>query len=66
MPVTPVVRGKPVRLVATPDVGVPSIGVTNVGLVDNTLLPEPVEVVTPVPPAATGNVPAAKVEAPVE
>jgi hypothetical protein len=39
------------------DVGVPKIGVTNVGLVDKTVLPVPVLVVTPVPPLATGNVP---------
>lgn len=56
-PVTPVVNGRPVKLVATPDVGVPKIGVTSVGEVDNTLLPEPVDVVTPVPPLATGSVP---------
>jgi hypothetical protein len=55
--VTPVVKGKPVKLVATPEVGVPSKGVTNVGDVDNTLLPEPVDVVTPVPPLATARVP---------
>jgi hypothetical protein len=36
-------------------VAAPSIGVTKVGLVESTLLPEPVEVVTPVPPLATGN-----------
>ena len=40
-----------------PDVGVPRIGVTSVGEVDNTLLPEPVLVVTPVPPLATASVP---------
>ena len=57
VPVTPVVKGKPVALVNVPDVGVPKMGVTSVGLVDRTLLPEPVEVVTPVPPLATGNVP---------
>jgi len=56
-PLTPVETGNPVALVNVPDVGVPSIGVTNVGLVDKTILPEPVEVVTPVPPLATGNVP---------
>ena len=33
LPVTPVVRGKPVTLVITPDAGVPSAGVVNVGLV---------------------------------
>ena len=58
VPVTPVVRGKPVRFVATPLVGVPSNGVTRVGEVDSTLLPEPVLVVTPVPPLATASVPA--------
>ena len=58
VPVTPVVSGKPVRLVATPLVGVPSNGVTRVGEVDSTLLPEPVLVVTPVPPLATASVPA--------
>ena len=57
VPVTPVDRGKPVKLVATPEVGVPSNGVTNVGEVDRTTEPVPVEVVTPVPPLATGNVP---------
>jgi hypothetical protein len=56
-PVTPVVNGKPVKLVATPEVGVPKIGVTSVGLVDKTVAPVPVDVVTPVPPLATGNVP---------
>ena len=57
VPVTPVVRGNPVVLVNVPDVGVPRIGVTSVGDVDSTVLPEPVEVVTPVPPFATGRVP---------
>ena len=57
MPVTPVVSGKPVAFVRVPDVGVPKIGVTSVGLVDKTVLPVPVEVVTPVPPLATGSVP---------
>jgi hypothetical protein len=37
--------------------GVPRLGVVSVGLVERTLFPEPVEVVTPVPPFATGNVP---------
>lgn len=54
VPVTPVVRGKPVAFVKVPDVGVPKIGVTSVGLMDSTTLPVPVEVVTPVPPFATG------------
>jgi len=39
-----------------PDCGVPKIGVTNVGEVDNTTLPVPVDVVTPVPPLATASV----------
>jgi len=43
-------------------VGVPNIGVTSVGLVDNTLLPDPVEVVTPVPPFKTGRVPVTPVD----
>ena len=42
-----------VQLVKFPDAGVPRIGVTNVGLFDRTLFPEPVDVVTPVPPLAT-------------
>ena len=46
-----------VQFVKFPDVGVPSTGVTNVGLVESTVFPEPVEVVTPVPPLATGSVP---------
>ena len=58
VPVTPVVNGKPVALVNVTDVGVPKIGVTSVGLVERTLLPEPVLVVTPVPPLATASVPA--------
>ena len=57
VPVTPVVSGRPVTLVITPLAGVPSAGVTKVGPLDNTLLPEPVDVVTPVPPLATGSVP---------
>ena len=57
VPVTPVVKGKPVALVKVTDCGVPKIGVTNVGDVDSTVLPVPVEVVTPVPPLATGRVP---------
>jgi hypothetical protein len=56
-PDTPVLIGRPVALVNVPLVGVPKIGVTNVGLVDKTTFPVPVEVVTPVPPLATGKVP---------
>jgi hypothetical protein len=52
-PLTPVEIGKPVALVNVADVGVPKTGVTSVGLVDNTLLPEPVLVPTPVPPLVT-------------
>lgn len=66
VPVTPVVKGKPVHEVKVPEEGVPRTGVTNVGEVLNTLLPEPVEVVTPVPPAKTGKVPAANALADVE
>ena len=42
------------RLVA---VAAPSAGVTKVGLLDSTTFVVPVDVVTPVPPFATGNVP---------
>jgi hypothetical protein len=63
-PVTPVDNGKPVAFVNVTLVGVPKMGVTRVGLVDNTLLPDPVLVVTPVPPLVTPNVPA-RVTAPV-
>jgi hypothetical protein len=66
VPVTPVVKGKPVHEVKVPEEGVPRTGVTKVGLVDNTLLPEPVDVVTPVPPANTGKVPATNALADVE
>ena len=41
-PVTPVVNGKPVKLVATPDAGVPKAGATKTALSENTALPEPV------------------------
>ena len=56
-PVTPVVSGKPVAFVKVAEVGVPRTGVTSVGLVERTLAPVPVDVVTPVPPLATGKVP---------
>lgn len=65
VPVTPVVKGKPVHEVSVPLEGVPSAGVTNVGLVLNTTLPDPVEVVTPVPPLATGRVPETCVVKPI-
>jgi hypothetical protein len=47
----------PVMFVPTSADGVPSAGVTSVGLVLRTVAPVPVEVVTPVPPLATGSVP---------
>ena len=47
MPVTPVVRGKPVALVNVAAEGVPKLGVTSVGLVANTNAPDPVGAVTP-------------------
>lgn len=46
-----------VPVLKLPDCGVPKIGVVNDGLVESTFAPEPVEVVTPVPPLATGSVP---------
>ena len=42
VPVTPVVRGNPVQLVRTPELGVPKAGVTKEGEVAKTTLPEPV------------------------
>ncbi len=53
----PAAIGNPVQLVNVPEVGVPSIGVTRVGDVDSTVLTDPVDVVTPVPPRATASVP---------
>lgn len=50
VPVTPVDKGKPVALVKVAEDGVPRAGVTSVGLVDKTVEPDPVDVVTPVPP----------------
>jgi hypothetical protein len=55
VPVTPVLSGRPEQLESVPLVGVPRTGVTSVGLEDRTTLPVPVEVVTPVPPLATGR-----------
>jgi hypothetical protein len=57
IPVTPVVKGRPVAFVSVADCGVPRIGVTSVGELDNTTLVLPVEVVTPVPPLTTGKTP---------
>jgi hypothetical protein len=62
VPVTPVVIGRPVQLVNVPEVGVPKMGVTRVGLVANAFAPEPVDVVTPVPPLVTPNVPVMPVD----
>jgi hypothetical protein len=57
VPVTPVVRGRPVAFVKVAELGVPNAGVTSVGEFDNTTLVVPVLVVTPVPPLATPKVP---------
>ena len=57
VPETPAVRDTPVQLTKLPEAGVPRTGVTSVGLVLMPPWPEPVEVVTPVPPLATGSVP---------
>jgi hypothetical protein len=57
VPVTPVVKGRPVKLVATPEVGVPSKGVTSVGLVANTNDPVPVSSVTAANKFALDGVP---------
>jgi hypothetical protein len=46
VPVTPVVKGKPVHEVKVPEEGVPRTGVTKVGEVANTNEPEPVSSVT--------------------
>lgn len=48
VPVTPVVSGRPVKFVATPEDGVPSAGVTSVGEFANTSAPLPVSSVTAV------------------
>jgi hypothetical protein len=56
-PLTPVEIGNPVAFVKVPEAGVPNAGVTSVGEFDNTTEPVPVELVTPVPPLATGRVP---------
>jgi hypothetical protein len=50
--------GKPVALVSVADDGVPKAGVTKTGELLRTTLPDPVELVTPVPPFSTPNVPA--------
>ena len=60
-PLTPVAIGNPVPFVKVTEVGVPNTGVTKVGLVDKTTFPDPVDVVTPVPPLATAIVVALQV-----
>ena len=57
VPVTPVVRGKPVALVNTAADGVPRLGVTSTGLFDRTTATVPVDTATPVPPLVTASVP---------
>jgi hypothetical protein len=57
VPVTPVVKGKPVQALNTPLVGVPNKGVTNVGLVAKTKAPEPVSPVTAAAKFADDGVP---------
>lgn len=51
-----------VPVLKSPDIGAPKAGPTRIGAVLSTTEPEPVEVVTPVPPLVTGNaVPSARV-----
>lgn len=57
VPVTPVVRGKPVAFVNVAEAGVPNAGVTSVGLVANTKAPEPVSSVTAAAKFALEGVP---------
>jgi hypothetical protein len=57
VPCTPVVRERPVAFVSVTDEGVPRFGEVKVGDALSTLLPLPVEVVTPVPPFAVSKVP---------
>ena len=57
VPVTPVVKGRPVALVITPDAGVPNAGVIKVGDVANTNAPEPVSSLTAVARFALEGVP---------
>lgn len=57
VPVTPVVKGRPVAFVSVTLVGVPRIGVTSVGLVAKTREPVPVSSVTAVARLAEDGVP---------
>ena len=61
VPAVPPSIGKPVALVRVAALGVPRFGVTSAGLLESTFEPLPVELVTPVPPFATGNVPVTSV-----
>ena len=74
-PLTPVLIGKPVAFVRTPDAGVPSAGVTKVGLVVMATLPVPLIAYSPITPALSkrtrvvvplviGVVPTVKLEMP--
>src|ERR1700677_4122908 len=58
VPVLRLLAFKAVKAVPTPEAIVPSAGVTRAGEFDNTVLPVPVDDVTPVPPLATASVPA--------
>jgi hypothetical protein len=57
VPVTPVVKGRPVQLVSVPEVGIPKAGVTKEGLICNTAEPVPEADEDPVPPFTTGKMP---------
>ena len=57
IPVTPVVRGKPIAFVSVPLAGVPSAGAMSVGPLLRTFDPLPVLLVTPVPPCETPRTP---------
>jgi hypothetical protein len=57
MPVTPVVRPRPVALVRVNEVGVSRLGLIREGLLDKTTEPDPVDVVAPVPPLITFTTP---------
>ena len=65
VPVTPVDSGSPVALVSVTADGVPKLGVVRAGEDESTTEPDPVDVVTPVPPFATASVPATVTAPPV-
>jgi hypothetical protein len=56
-PLTPVVKGRLVAFARFTENGVPKLGFIKEALLRKTTLPDPVLVVTPVPPLATANVP---------